>query len=176
MKHTVPVLFPHISRLISARLLLPVLFRWSILLLFLVYNLVSLRISGQKTQTTQKKVTSEYINQLWQTGQRLDALSLLISHQKNGKSSVLGVTSDPISYLSHLETGTKNINEKQTYWEAIMKEKPDYRDSFIMGAILAWEAKDENAARTFLLKARELDANDPYLDTVELFFANNPIR
>lgn len=71
-------------------------------------------------------------------------------------SAVLGATS-PETILKEWEQAPHIAQDQLNHWAGVTREKPDYRDGFIMAAVYAYELGEVEKAKNFLEKALTLE-------------------
>ncbi len=86
-------------------------------------------------------------------------------------SPVLGATHyknqiDPQSLLSTWQTEIDNLNSQYTYWQEVIRGKPDYRDAYLVLGRLALRLGQEAEAVRWFNLALNIDPN--YSLTVEI--------
>lgn len=66
------------------------------------------------------------------------------------------------NYLEKKQTQDKfeKIEKKITFWETVIEEKDDYRDGYLMLALLNFKAGRKETAKDYWQKAYEIDPNN----------------
>ncbi len=110
---------------------------------------------------------------LWQEGfvsqarrELLFAQLLATNALGTGDSQVLGATTSPLELLTQWESEPIRLALELTFWQSVVATKPDYRDGFLMVAVLAYRLGNTEEAFRTLKEALRIDPN--YLPTREL--------
>jgi len=96
---------------------------------------------------------------------------LLDRHQFAEAEKIIQVLGESDVSLEALQQKKATLDPREIQklidrWEAILAEKPDYRDGYLQLAKLYWQIFNQDAAQANLQKALELDPN--YLPALEL--------
>ena len=108
----------------------------------------------------------------WQNGQKLNAI-----RETDIVRDMLGSTSMPKTNSDSLVLGTMTskleetllafhpappiANTEESFWKKIVEERPDYRDGYIILALLSYKRKSFSEAMAYKSKALALDPNYP---------------
>lgn len=106
-------------------------------------------------------LAGEYLvnNQIEEAEEELVAVSS-IQPSTDSKQQVLGLSSrlDEL-WLRWQEKKPEEVEKLIAEWEAIISEKPDYRDGYLQLALLHYKLYENEKAKEYLQKALELDPN-----------------
>jgi hypothetical protein len=86
--------------------------------------------------------------------------------QKTDTETVLGTSTDLKELLARLEQEPAMIKNYYEYWKSVTREKPEYRDGFMMAGLYAYRLGYKNEATGLLDQAVLLDANYAPLNTL----------
>lgn len=75
------------------------------------------------------------------------------------KQNILGATTAPLALLQNWEAEPARVAADYLLWQRTLKEKPDYRDGYLVLATLAYRLGRISEAKTNLDKALLLDPN-----------------
>ena len=159
--------FPHFSHRISARLVfrLEMTLLWLGLAALVGINILSLQKSRPAYWNKLMMLfeTPFSVNRhidlaslLWKQGNKKEARQLIASAETG---SVLGVTTDPKSVLVLWEKEAQARNKQYSFWQSISMQYHDYRDAYLMLALLAYQLGNHEEARGWIEKAQTIDPN-----------------
>lgn len=86
-------------------------------------------------------------------------LAEIFSKKETWEENVLGATSPPLALLKKAMEAPEEIAAEISFWEKIVKEKPDYRDAYLRLAVLNYQLHKKEEAREYLKKVIDLDPN-----------------
>jgi len=168
------LVFPHISRVFSALTFV----LWVLLLMAFIFNiqgviqkpslLSEFFASSLSHPFSAKTHVSTAIN-LWNSGFHQTAKHEILLAQdlfRTQEQSVLGIATSPSVLLAQWELQPQKLKDDYKYWVSVVKEKPDYRDGYIMAGFCAYQLNKQEEALGFLLKAHEIDPNYQPLNTI----------
>lgn len=109
----------------------------------------------------------------WQQGyvtqakqELLYAQDVINSTRGTTDQTVLGVSTAPSDLLTQWEQEPERLRRQYQFWQNVVKEKPDYRDAYIMLASIAYQVGTLNDAQASLARAQALDPNSPSIQAL----------
>lgn len=87
----------------------------------------------------------------------------------NGQT-VLGTSTAPNDLLTQWEQEPEKLRRQYQFWQTVVREKPDYRDGYIMLASLAYQLRKLDEARSSLARAQALDSNSSTVQELTKIF------
>lgn len=104
----------------------------------------------------------------WQSGNwpRIEtelriAQTLFQPSQDEKERPVLGISASPLDLLHQWEKEPMRLAKELGFWQAVVKDKPDYRDGFIQLSALSFQLNKPEDAKHYLDEAIALDPNSP---------------
>lgn len=108
----------------------------------------------------------------WQNGQKTEAkreieivkdmLGITTMPSTNSDSLVLGAMASKLEdTLRSFNPVSQKINSEESFWKKIVEERPDYRDGFVILALLSYKRTSLAEATAYKNKALSLDPNYP---------------
>ncbi|MBI5613314.1 hypothetical protein HY947_00130 [Candidatus Gottesmanbacteria bacterium] len=108
----------------------------------------------------------------WQHGQKTEAkkeieivkdmLHIKDMQETNSNSLVLGAMASKLEdTLRAFHPESQKINSEESFWKKIIEERPDYRDGYVILALLSYKKKSTDMAAFYKNKALSLDPNYP---------------
>jgi len=58
----------------------------------------------------------------------------------------------------------QGVEKQLLYWQGAIKNHPDYRDGYVMAAVLEYELNDQGKAVIYMQQAQKLDPNNQTLE------------
>lgn len=149
---------------------------WLALVAVIVFNAIyattnSSKLSRILFQSLQKPYSiSAHVDtakKLWDAGFHESATRELVIAKDllTANGSVLGATTEPTSLLTTWEQVPVQLKAAYEYWSQMTKEKPDYRDGYLLAGSYAYQLGDVTRAISLFRKAYNVDPNyKPTLD------------
>ena len=132
---------------------------------------VYLRLFPANTQLTKlkqavlKRPFSPYPHQ--QLGNYyLQAGLLPQAHYEFKLAQQLGATAGTDAYQSYLQRRSK-LQQEVAFWNKIVHQQPGYRDGYLKLALLYYQLRQPQRAKTYLKLAQQIDPNYPPLKQLE---------
>jgi tetratricopeptide (TPR) repeat protein len=178
---------PHFPRFFSALFTMCIysVFLGGLVWLFVINISYVTRVSSGELQTKIAAIREQYnptvhvtlARLYWNTNMTIDAeRELQLAHSFNWPKSstgqspdrrVLGISNDPLDFLTQWKSETQKIEKQYVYWKTVAEEKPDYIDAHLLTAQLAYQMGNTEEAYRALAKAKKLDPTNPRLIALE---------
>jgi len=150
---------------------------WVALIAFIIFNAVFVRLNPSRfTEFLLQPLLKPFsiaahvdtAKKLWDAGFHQTATRELVIAKDllTTNGSVLGATTEPTALLATWEQVPVKLKDAYTYWLEVTKEKPDYRDGFLMAGSYAYELGDVTQAVSLFRKAYAIDPN--YKTTLDM--------
>jgi len=179
-------LFPHISRLFSARIVSTSskFMLWIFLMLIfainvfakinyapLYWNQIAIAIKTPLSTESHTTLAKTYwTNGLYSSARSELAYIQTLKQRDAGPTNVLGASSP--GELSLWETQTEGIQKNYNVWKRIVSQKTDYRDGYIVLSALAYRQQKRKEAYDYAQQAFRLDPTSSVAQKLLLLTAN----
>ena len=171
-------IFPHFSRRFPARFLtfglkLGVLFLLAAFLFLTIHSLIfpedeiiNLAASNLLKNPNNPLLHLRLGEIFWQRNNFKEAREefQLAAFFSQKEENVLGAATQA---FEKAKEAPEKLSGEISFWEEVVKEKPDYRDAYLRLAVLNYQLKKKEAAREYLRKVKEEDPNFPAIRELE---------